>query len=199
MQLNRRQKLACLKLAEASIRWGLRHGDAPDAEDLPVDGVPPERRASFVSLYIEDDLNGCMGQLEATRPLADDIVSNAYGAAFRDPRFPAPQPDGLESLRLEVSILSELEALSVTSRQEAAAALEPGRDGVVLRRGSKRGTFLPSVWEKCPDPDRFLGALLQKAGLEPDGWSDDIEVFRYDALRFEGQSFGASSSEGSDP
>ena len=199
MQLNRRQKSACLQLAEASVRWGLHRREAPSAGDLEVDAVPTDRRASFVSLYIEDELNGCMGQLEPTRPLADDIVSNAYGAAFRDPRFPRPQTEDLGAMRLEVSILSAWESVPAATRREAKAALEPGRHGVVLRRGRQRGTFLPSVWEMCPDPDRFLDALMKKAGFEQASWSGDIDVFRYEAERLEGQSFGDASSEVSDP
>jgi AmmeMemoRadiSam system protein A len=199
MQLNRPEKLACLQLAEASIRWGLRHRAAPKVDDLQIEGVPSGRRATFVSLYVEDELNGCMGQLEPNRPLADDIASNAYGAAFRDPRFPPPREEHVDRLSLEVSILSALESLSVTTRQETKEAVEPGRHGVVLRRGSSRGTFLPSVWQKCPDPDRFLDALMEKAGIERGSWSSDIDVFRYEVHSFEGQSFGESSSREFEP
>ena len=48
--------------------------------------------------------------------------------------------------------------------------LRPGVDGVILRDGVQRATFLPQVWQKLPDKVDFLGHLCTKMGAMPDQW-----------------------------
>jgi len=64
------------------------------------------------------------------------------------------------------------------------AQLRPGVDGLILRAGAHQGTFLPSVWEQLPRREDFLAHLKVKAGLPPDYWSDDIQVWRYTTEEF---------------
>ena len=124
-------------------------------------------------------MRGCIGSLTARRPLLEDLRANARAAAFEDPRFPPVTVDELRELRFEISLLSPSEPLHVTSEEELLAILRPGTDGVVLARGSHRGTFLPQVWEDLPDPRDFVRHLKVKAGLPAVGWSDDLAVARY--------------------
>lgn len=55
-------------------------------------------------------------------------------------------------------------------------------DGVVLRGGGRRATYLPQVWESLDDKREFLTSLKSKAGLR--GWPDDAELYRYDVKKF---------------
>lgn len=179
MSLNKDLQQALLALAKASIAHGLET-DRP----LPVklSDYPPElaeRRATFVTLEIQGQLRGCIGMLEAVRPLAQDIAENAFAAAFRDPRFPKLVPEELPQLDIHVSILSPAEPMHFTSEADLLRQLRPGRDGLILLEGRWRGTFLPSVWETLPHPKEFLRHLKQKAGLPPDYWSDSVQVSRY--------------------
>jgi AmmeMemoRadiSam system protein B/AmmeMemoRadiSam system protein A len=137
--------------------------------------------ATFVTLRRREDgaLHGCIGSLEARRPLYDDVCDNAVAAALRDPRAPAIGPADAASLRVEVSVLSPLERVYVRSRDELLAALEPHAHGWVLAHGGRRGTFLPQVWDSLPDPRRFLHELERKAGLPHGFWSPDLEAYRY--------------------
>ncbi len=167
------------EVARASIEHGLRHGRPlqPDPADYP----PPlrERRASFVTLKRGGELRGCIGSLEAGRPLVVDVAHNAYAAAFRDPRFPPLQPEELRDLEISLSVLSPPEPLAFESEGDLLARLRPGVDGLILTDGHHRGTFLPSVWEQLPDPADFLRQLKLKAGLPPDHWSPGLRVERY--------------------
>ena len=62
--------------------------------------------ATFVTLTRQGELRGCIGSLQAYRPLDQDVRENARAAAFRDRRF-APLPEGeLADTRVEVSLLS---------------------------------------------------------------------------------------------
>ncbi len=145
-------------------------------------GFPPwllAPGATFVTLKERGQLRGCIGSLEARRPLLEDLRANARAAAFEDPRFPPVTVDELRELRFEVSLLSPSEPLPVTSEEDLLAILRPGTDGVVLARGSHRGTFLPQVWEDLPDPRDFVRHLKVKAGLPAVGWPDGMAVSRY--------------------
>jgi AmmeMemoRadiSam system protein A len=164
-----------LKLARNAIA---RQLGGPDKEEE----TPPwldEPGATFVTLTRRGQLRGCIGSLEAHRPLREDVTANARAAAFQDPRFPPLEKDELADIRVEVSLLSPLEPLAFRDKQDAIAQLRPGVDGVVLEHGHHRGTFLPQVWEQLPEPERFLAHLKVKAGLPPGFWASDIKLFRY--------------------
>ncbi|TCJ13508.1 AmmeMemoRadiSam system protein A [Parasulfuritortus cantonensis] len=140
--------------------------------------------AVFVTLTQAGQLRGCIGSLEAWRPLADDLEANARAAAFGDPRFPALAAEELARTRVEVSILSKPEPLPCTDEADAVAKLRPGVDGVILEWHRHRGTFLPQVWDQLPTPASFLRHLKQKAGLPADFWADDVRLSRYTVEKF---------------
>lgn len=135
--------------------------------------------ASFVTLTQKGELRGCIGSLEARRPLATDVAENAVAAAFHDPRFPPLRREELERTRVEVSLLEPSQALDFIDEADAIASLRPGLDGVILSHGDRRATFLPQVWEALPDPARFMAQLKLKAGLPSDFWDDEIALARY--------------------
>ena len=168
-----------LDLARAAICHGLAAGEPPRLtnSDMPENLRTPG--AAFVTLTLDGQLRGCIGSLRAYRPLAADVSDNAYNAAFRDPRFPPLTPAEFDRLKVHISILTPSEPLEFTSEDDLLAQLRPGIDGLIIAAAGRRGTFLPSVWEQLPDRRDFLRHLKLKAGLPPDYWSDDVEVWRY--------------------
>ncbi|HEY8547310.1 MAG TPA: AmmeMemoRadiSam system protein B [Acidimicrobiales bacterium] len=133
---------------------------------------------SFVTLERGTELLGCIGSLDVRRALWRDVARNARGAAFEDPRFPPLAPTEPDGVSVEVSVLSPLEPLPVASGEELVATLEPGVDGLVVAAGDQRGTFLPDVWEKIPEPAAFVRELVRKAGwTEP--WPTGARAWRY--------------------
>lgn len=179
MSLTKAQQQTLLELARNSIQHGLKTGRplSVNVTDLPAELTV--KRATFVTLEKHHQLRGCIGMLEAVRPLVEDIAENAFAAAFKDPRFPPLQTDEFDQLEIHLSILSTPEILSFSSEQELLSQIQPGIDGLILQEGHRRGTFLPSVWGQLPDPKQFLKHLKQKAGFSPDYWSDSIQVLRY--------------------
>lgn len=135
--------------------------------------------ASFVTLTLAGQLRGCIGTLEAWRPLRDDVRANACAAAFRDPRFPVLTGAEFADIRIEVSLLAQAQPIAFADEAEALAQLRPGIDGVVLEHGRHRSTFLPQVWGDLPDPHQFLAQLKLKAGLPRDFWSAEVKLARY--------------------
>lgn len=143
-----------------------------------------EPGASFVTLTRHGELRGCIGSLEAHRPLELDVRENAVAAAFRDPRFNPLARGEFDDIRVEVSLLSPSEPLEAADEAAAVAALRPHVDGVVFEYGHHRSTFLPQVWEQLPDPDTFLAYLKRKAGLPMDFWADQVRLSRYTVTKW---------------
>jgi AmmeMemoRadiSam system protein B/AmmeMemoRadiSam system protein A len=167
--------LSLLTLARAEIAkqfW--EHVAEPSAEPWMA-----EPGASFVTLTRQGELRGCIGTLEAHRPLGLDVRENAVAAAFRDPRFMPLARAEFDGVRVEVSVLSPHEVLAVGTEKDALAVLRPGIDGVVFEYGHFRSTFLPQVWEQLPDPAEFLAHLKRKAGLPLDFWAEKVRLSRY--------------------
>ncbi|MBE0502946.1 MAG: AmmeMemoRadiSam system protein A [Desulfuromonadales bacterium] len=178
--LTRPGQLHLLNLARASIRRGVQAGRPLKVAlaELAAELVVP--RASFVTLEKNGRLRGCIGSLEAWRPLAVDVAENAFAAAFRDPRFPPVQSEEVEELEIHLSLLTPPIAMTFSSEADLLAQLRPGVDGLILSDGPCRGTFLPSVWAELPSPQLFLTQLKRKAGLAADYWSPSVRIWRYE-------------------
>lgn len=177
-----RQQL--LLIANQSIDSGLSSDRAylPDCSELSGNLLAPF--GTFVTLTKQDELRGCMGCLQSSEPLASSVASSAFNAAFGDRRFSKLTIEEKELIDIEISVLSEMEALEVTDRQSLLDQLIPGKDGLLLEDLRYRSTFLPGVWEKLPDPAEFLEQLFLKAGLGRDYWSKSILFYRYRAVSF---------------
>ncbi len=168
-----------IQIAKDSIAYGLDHGQAMPVDSLDYALELQVQRATFVTLEIKQQLRGCIGMLEAVRPLVIDIAENAYAAAFRDSRFSRVSTKELSLLEIHLSILSPPEPINFYSEEDLIRQLRPGLDGLIMQEGSQRGTFLPSVWEKLDSPKEFVRQLKKKSGLASNYWSDSLRVSRY--------------------
>jgi hypothetical protein len=192
---------ASFALASETPRYGAQHGRrllqiarASVAEALGLQAQAAaidepwlkESRATFVTLKQGEELRGCVGALEAQRPLAQDVAENARAAAFQDTRFKPLTRDEFERTDIEVSLLSTPKRLSFEDHADLVARLRPGVDGIILEQGEegRQATFLPQVWEGLPDPQQFIAHLKQKAGIAPDTDIRRCRVKRYTVLKW---------------
>jgi len=172
---------ALLAIARSSIEAAL---GVAAAKRLPDESWLKPERASFVTLTQNGRLRGCIGSLEAHRPLGDDVSHNARAAALSDPRFPRLTREELAGTRIEVSLLSAPKLLAFADHADLIAQLRPGEDGLILECGKARGTFLPQVWEGLPDPEQFVAELKRKAGLSPTASTAKCRIQRYRVLKW---------------
>lgn len=173
-----------LRLARASLEQAVREGKhyTPPA-DTPANLL--EKKGSFVTLTEEGQLRGCIGNIYPEMPLALAVTTNAYRAALNDPRFSPVTSEELARIEIEVSVLSVPAPLAFGSPTDLLQKLRPNVDGVVLKIGSHRSTFLPQVWEKLPDPGEFLDHLTAKAGLPARAWrgtETEIHIYQVEAF-----------------
>ena len=103
-------------------------------------------------------------------------------------RFQPVKAEELESIRIEVSVLTEPRPLDYDSPQELLDKLIPGVDGVILESSGRRSTYLPVVWEQMPDKEQFLTSLCRKQGSSGDCYKS-AEVQTYQAQEFHQQGF----------
>ena len=183
--LTSEEKQTLLRLARQALELGVRGEKLPP---LDWDSLSPTLRAdgaSFVTLTVRGDLRGCVGALEAYQSLAADVREHAIAAALEDYRFRPVQVAELGGISIEVSRLTAPVPLEYSSPEDLIKKLRPGVDGVILRDGSRRATFLPQVWEKLPDAEDFLANLCHKMGASPDLWRrKHLSVFTYQVEEF---------------
>jgi AmmeMemoRadiSam system protein A len=182
-KLNDELRATLLDVARLSILSAVHGSESRE----PVATVYPKElraeRASFVTLQSGEDLRGCCGTLEPLRPLVLDVWQSAR-AACEDRRFKPVRARELDDLALEIAVLTPLVRLEVSDQDDLLEQLEPGIDGLYLRHGSHRATFLPKVWKSLREREEFLRQLKLKAGLGDRYWSKDIEWFRYETEIF---------------
>ena len=163
-----------LQLARDSIRCALKSQSLPD---IPPESITPAlsmKGASFVSLTIDSRLRGCIGSLEAHQSLVDDVREHAVQAALEDYRFPPLSIEELNQVSIEISRLTPPVPLEYSQPQDLPGLLRPGIDGVILRDGFRRATFLPQVWEQLPEPEEFLSHLCAKMGASAQLWRNKL-------------------------
>jgi hypothetical protein len=175
--LNEPEQADLLRWARQALEEAVRHGHL---SAIPVPSGPAsEPCGAFVTLQKGGRLRGCIGYVEAQKPLVTTVRECAVAAGLRDPRFEPVTPRELPGLRLEISVLSPLEDI-------APEKIEVGRHGLLISRGGQRGLLLPQVaveWKW--DRERFLAETCLKAGLPPDAWRYGARIQAFTAQVFE--------------
>lgn len=165
-----------LRQARAAIGEALGGPPCPLPTNLPALAT---EGASFVTLTLRGQLRGCIGSLQAHRPLIADVRANAVAAAMNDPRFYPLEEEEFPKIRIEVSLLSPPESVEFSNETELLQWIVPGKDGLIISNGMHRATFLPQVWEQLPEPKEFLAHLKQKANMPSDTPMETLKVQRY--------------------
>jgi AmmeMemoRadiSam system protein A len=179
-KMSKEQGTILLPIARAAISQAL---NVPHTADETSPWLA-EHGACFVTLTQDGELRGCIGSLQAHRPLLADVKSNAVSAAMRDPRFTPLTIEEIDITTIEVSLLSTSQEMIVRDEPDALAQLRPGVDGIIFEYGHYRSTFLPQVWESLAQPRQFLGMLRRKAGLPEDFWAEGIKLSRYTVTKW---------------
>jgi len=184
-KLTSEEKHTLLQIARQSLEAGVR---GQKLMPLKLNAMSPRLKewgASFVTLTIHGNLRGCIGALEPYQPLAEDVREHAISAALQDYRFPNVQPGELSQIEIEVSRLTVPVPLKYEAPEDLLEKLRPGIDGVLLRDGQRRATFLPQVWDKLPDPADFLDNLCYKMGAPSNLWrKKHLDVLIYQVEEF---------------
>lgn len=138
-------------------------------------------------------LRGCIGRPYPTQPLIEATIDSAVDAAVHDPRFPPVSPKELDSIIVELSVLTPPTKLEYSDSDELLNLVKVGRDGLIASRGMWRGLLLPQVpveWKW--DVKEFLQHTCNKAGLPRDAWKEPDTEF----MAFQAEIFGELEPRG---
>ena len=164
-----------LVLARRCLEARVRRGPTP----APDVGVPLDIECgAFVSIHRDRTLRGCLGRVTADRAVGRVVAHLAEAVADSDPRFSPVTVPELDSVHIEISVLSR-------ERAATLADIDVGRHGLIVESGRHRGLLLPQVAvEHGWDSVSFLRYTCVKAGLPPDAWKGDIRLFVFEAQVF---------------
>lgn len=183
--LTEAEKKLLLQLAREALEKGVRGEIVPALDQAGLTPLLRSDGASFITLTKHGELRGCIGALQPFQPLAEDVREHAVAAALQDYRFPPVVPGELADIEIEISRLTVPTPLAYITPEDLLARLHPGLDGIILREGFHRSTFLPQVWEKIPDRAEFMDQLCAKMGAPHDLWRHKhLEVLVYQVEEF---------------
>lgn len=174
-----------VELARKSLETYIKEGKTIKVPD-DISPKLEEERGAFVTLTRDDDLRGCIGYPEPAKPLAQAVIEVAISAATGDPRFPPVTAAELETIQVEVSVLTRPELVEVQKPADYLEKIEVGRDGLIVEKGMYRGLLLPQVpLEWNWDIEDFLANTCMKAGLSPDCWLDEgVKIYSFQSQIF---------------
>ena len=138
-----------------------------------------ELGACFVTLEINGFLRGCIGSVVAYEPLINNLVKNAYSAAYKDPRFSPLSEDEIDKIEIKVSILSHPIEIEFSNEDDLLDNITPFKDGIIIKDGIYQAVYLPSVWEQINNKKDFLNSLKMKAGLSKNHFSKTFQAFKF--------------------
>lgn len=165
-KLTAEERKELFRIARASVEAAVR--DKPMPETSPLTPVLGEKRGVFVTLKVRGQLRGCIGYIEAVKPLYRAAAEMAREAAVGDPRFPPVSEKELPLLEYEISVLTPKRQISDPKE------FVTGKHGIIVERDGRSGVFLPQVApEQGWDRETTLSYLCaHKAGLPADAWKD---------------------------
>ena len=161
------------KLALSVIKQYVETGSELAVKEKDVNRKLRQKAACFVTVYVNEDLRGCIGNAVAVDPLYKAIIHNTVETISHDYRFLPITKEDLPDLTVEVSVLTPLKAYQPKNNQALLGFLAQHKPGLVLEKFGRSALFLPQVWKELPNTEDFLSHLCLKAGLSPEAWKEN--------------------------
>ena len=184
--MNKENKKYLLKLARRVIQKYFENQGILKIDEDDLSQILKEKRGTFVTLWKNNKLRGCIGNLENEKPIYQSVMDNCLASALFDTRFTPLKDYELNDIKIEISILSDLKKLpDFRSLDSFLEYLDKYRPGLLIKKGGYQATFLPQVWDDLTFAESFISHLCEKAGLDKDEWKNmKLEVYRYGAEVF---------------
>jgi AmmeMemoRadiSam system protein A len=176
--LNSKEKKILLDIAHQAVAAVVRQEDtAPEPREEKALNM---RNGCFVTIKIDGELRGCIGNFQSDLPLFKEVAEMAAASACKDPRFYPLQAEEIAQICIDISVLSALEKI------DNIEDIKIGTHGIYLEKGYYRGVLLPQVaTEHNWDRETFLKQTCIKAGLPVDAWdSEETDIYIFSAEVF---------------
>ncbi len=178
MEIDQETGRELVKTATATIQSNIRDGKVYRV--LSSNKIFEEKLGVFVTIKENGMLRGCIGYIDPPWKLRETIVSASIASATEDPRFNPLEERELDNITVEVTILDHPEQIAVSGKEDFGK-IEIGKHGLIIEYGYNKGVLLPQVAvEETLDPEAFLDATCQKAGLHAKCWKKSgCKVYRF--------------------
>jgi len=175
--LSPEEKTELLQLARSAINQIIREKKIIDYNTENQNFLT--KKGAFVTLKKKGFLRGCIGFIEPIMPLYQTVIQTSIYAACTDQRFPPVSVEELDELEIEISVLSPLKRIRDPS------LIKVGKHGLVISKGDKKGLLLPQVpLENKWSRETFLQQACLKAGLPPNTWKSEADIYIFEAIIF---------------
>jgi len=144
----------------------------------------------FVTITKENSMRGCIGYPLPIKKLSNAVIDSAIAAATEDPRFSPINPNELNNLIFEITVLTPPIEINVEKYEDYLSIIKVGRDGLIVENKQFSGLLLPQVPKEYGwDIEEFLAHTSEKAGLEKNAWKDqNTKVSRFEGIIFKEES-----------
>ena len=184
MKLSQKEKKYLLDLSRETLDDYFVAGKKIEKDEETIPSKLQEKRATFVTLFVDGELHGCIGNILPKLPLYKDVINNTLSAAFADPRFSQLTYSEMKKLKIEVSVLTVPKRIIFDQTADLLKKINSDY-GIILQSGFFQATFLPDVWKDLPLKEDFLSNLALKAGLASEAWKNpETEFFCYKTENF---------------
>ena len=140
----------------------------------------------FVTLNKKNSLRGCIGYPTPIKKLSNGLIDAAIAAAIEDPRFPPVNPNELDDVTFEVTVLTPPIEIKVNNPQEYLSIIKIGRDGIIVENSFTSGLLLPQVAKEYDwNVEEFLCHTCEKAGLDKNAWKvNSTKISKFEGIVF---------------
>ncbi|MDD5535170.1 MAG: AmmeMemoRadiSam system protein A [Candidatus Pacebacteria bacterium] len=155
-----------------------------ESDDLPTSLT--EIKGVFVSLFKNEELRGCIGNLKGDQPIFQGVIENSLASALFDPRFEPLTEDELNNVKIEISVIEPMkETPKFQNLKGLLDYLNKNHPGILIKKEAFQATFLPQVWKELTTAEDLLSHLCIKAGLAKDEWKKmDLDIYEYKVNNF---------------
>ncbi len=176
--LNVAEQQDLLRIARGTIVSYVVSQKVPDITGTPSAGLLLQS-GCFVTIKKQGALRGCIGNFVSSQPLYLLVQEMAVSASTRDPRFHPMKQADLNDFEIDISVLSPLR------KAGSVDEIQVGVHGIYIIKGNHRGVLLPQVatengWHR----EQFLQQTCAKAGLLPDAWQGECDIYLFTAQVF---------------
>ena len=184
--MNREDQKYLLQLARRTLE---KHFQDKEILQIESDDLPnslTEIKGVFVSLFKNEELRGCIGNLKGDQPIFQGVIENSLASALFDPRFEPLTEDELNDVKIEISVIEPMkETPKFQNLKGLLDYLNKNHPGILIKKEAFQATFLPQVWKELTTAEDLLSHLCIKAGLAKDEWKKmDLDIYEYKVNNF---------------
>ena len=151
----------------------LKEGKRINPSKAPTE-LTDKNKGVFVTIKNSEKLRGCIGMIEPSGDLVEDLIDCTISAC-NDPRLEPVTKRELPDLSYEVNLINPIKKLKKDEKTN------PEKEGLVVKADEKTGVLLPNL-DGINSFEKQLRIAKRKAGIH----SEDCEIYKFTTQKYHG-------------